>query len=168
MRKASVAAALGALLCLAEVGDPAERLRDPAKEARAEALFREIRCLVCQGESIAESDAALAGDLRQIVRAQVAQGRSNGEIRAWLETRYGPFVLLRPPFSPANALLWASPFIVVLIGAALLIRRGGRSAAEPALSPEEEARLEEMGTGPWADNLPPEKRCKNAAGLAER
>ncbi|HEV2365305.1 MAG TPA: cytochrome c-type biogenesis protein [Caulobacteraceae bacterium] len=148
MRAAPLAAALCALMCVADVGDPAARLRDPAKEARAESLFREIRCLVCQGESIAESDAALAGDLRQIVRAQVAQGRSDGEIRAWLEARYGPFVLLRPPFSATNALLWASPFIVVLIGAALLVRRGGRGAGEPALSPEELARLEDLGAGP--------------------
>jgi cytochrome c-type biogenesis protein CcmH len=82
--------------------DPAERLPDPVQEARAREIFREVRCLVCQNESIDDSEAALAGDLRQVVRDQVKQGRSDKQIRAFLVERYGEFVLLKPPFSPAT------------------------------------------------------------------
>lgn len=138
-----------AIACMAgAAADPAERLPDPAQEARAREIFREVRCLVCQNESIDDSEAALAGDLRSIVRDQVKQGRSDAQIRAFLVERYGEFVLLRPPFSLGNALLWATPLIALVLGAALmamLLRR--RAAASPgdldpeALSQAEEARL---------------------------
>jgi cytochrome c-type biogenesis protein CcmH len=131
--------------------DPAERLRDPAQEARARTIFREVRCLVCQNESIDDSEAALAGDLRSIVRDQVKQGRSDAQIRAFLVARYGEFVLLKPPFSLGNALLWATPVIALLLGAVLmvlLLRR--RAATAPggedpeALSQAEEARVQAL------------------------
>ncbi len=144
MTRHQILAALGAALCLAAVADPADRLRDPAKEARARALFREIRCVVCQGESIDESSAPLADDLRRLVRGQVQADRSDAAIRAYLEARYGPFVLLRPRFSPTNALLWASPFAVAVIGAGLLLFRSRRGAPEGELSADEEARLAQL------------------------
>lgn len=142
--------ALVAIACMAgAAADPAERLADPAQEARARTLFREVRCLVCQNESIDDSEAALAGDLRQVVRDQVKQGRSDKQIRAFLVERYGEFVLLKPPFSAGNALLWATPAIALILGGvlmALLLRRRAASAADgedtPALSEVEEARLQ--------------------------
>lgn len=142
--------ALAAIACMAgAAADPAERLPDPAQEAQAREIFREVRCLVCQNESIDDSEAALAGDLRQVVRDQVKQGRSDQQIRAFLVERYGEFVLLKPPFSPGNALLWATPGIVLILGGvlmALLLRRRPASAADgedtPALSQVEEARLQ--------------------------
>jgi cytochrome c-type biogenesis protein CcmH len=104
-------------------------------------LFRETRCLVCQGQSIDESDAEFAGDLRRIIREQVAQGRTDPEVRAFLAKRYGDFVLLRPPFSPLNAVLWMGPFLVVAGGAGLLYFRAKLRPSEPPLSADEEARL---------------------------
>ena len=133
-------AALAALGCLA-AADPAERLADPAQEARARALFAEIRCVVCQNESIDASEAELARDLRGVVREQVAAGRSEREIKAFLVGRYGDFVLLRPRFSWGNAVLWLAPFAVAAGGLAILLRRGRRQVSVQALSEEEERRL---------------------------
>jgi cytochrome c-type biogenesis protein CcmH len=131
--------------------DPAERLADPVQEARARTMFREVRCLVCQNESIDDSEAALAGDLRQVVRDQVKQGRSDDQIRAFLVERYGEFVLLKPPFSRGNALLWATPVIALVLGGVLMVlllrRRKVPSPAgeDPeALSQAEEARLQAL------------------------
>ena len=138
-------AILAAVFCLAAASDPAERLADPAQEARARALFREVRCLVCQNESIDDSEAQLAGDLRRIVREQVKAGRSDREIRAFLVERYGEFVLLKPPFSAGNAVLWLAPVGILLIGGALmvgLLRR--RAPAEGELSQDEEERLKRL------------------------
>ena len=100
--------------------EPGEALDDPALEARARAISRELRCLVCQNESIDDSEAQLAGDLRRIVREQVKAGRSDAEIRAFLVQRYGEFVLLKPAISWGNAALWVAPFAVVVLGGALL------------------------------------------------
>lgn len=140
---------LAALVCMAAASDPGERLADPAQEGRARDLFREIRCLVCQNESIDDSQAELAHDLREIVRGQVAQGRSDAQIRAFLVERYGEFVLLRPPFSAGNAILWLTPVLALLAGGGLMIvllrRRAAPAGEDPpldSLSPEEEARLQ--------------------------
>lgn len=141
---------LAALACMAgAAADPAERLPDPVQEARARTIFREVRCLVCQNESIDDSEASLAGDLRQVVRDQVKQGRSDTQIRAFLVERYGEFVLLKPPFSAGNSLLWATPGIVLVLGGALMVQLL-RRRAEPSptgddaqrLSEAEEARLQ--------------------------
>ncbi len=130
------------LLIAAASNDPADRLPNPQQEARARALFRDIRCLVCQNQSIDESDADLAEDLRKIVRGQVAQGRSNAEIKRYLTDRYGEFVLERPSFSLGNALLWGAPFAVVIVGGVVLIARRRKGLPEQApLSEEEEAKL---------------------------
>ena len=145
-----VLVALAAVVCLAgAAADSAERLADPVQEARARTLFREVRCLVCQNESIDDSQADLAGDLRQVVRDQVKQGRSDPQIRAFLVERYGEFVLLKPPFSAGNALLWATPGIVLVLGGVLMVlllrRRAGSSATgddTQSVSEVEEARLQ--------------------------
>jgi cytochrome c-type biogenesis protein CcmH len=130
------------LLCTAAASDPSERLPDPAQEARARELFAEIRCVVCQNESIDDSEAEIAADLRKLVRQQVAEGRTESQVKAFLVQRYGEFILLRPAFSAGNLLLWLTPFSILLVGlAALLARRRRPEPAGVALSPEEEARL---------------------------
>ena len=139
------AAILAAALCLAAAHDPADRLSDPRQEARARALFQETRCLVCQGESIDDSDADLAGDLRRAIRGQVAAGRTDDQVRSFLSARYGDFVLFRPRLSPANALLWGGPFLIAILGVALWIRRQGGMVAPQPLTPEEEAKLTALG-----------------------
>ena len=133
--------AIAAVFCIAAASDPAERLPDPSQEARARTIFREVRCLVCQNESIDDSEAQLAGDLRRIVRQQVAAGRSDEQIRQFLVARYGEFVLLKPPFSAGNLALWAGPFVVVIVGGLLLLVLLRRRASPEALSDDEEARL---------------------------
>jgi cytochrome c-type biogenesis protein CcmH len=134
--------ALSALALMAGASEPSERLPDPTQEARARTLFKEVRCLVCQNESIDDSEAQLAGDLRRIVRDQIRQGRSDPQIRAFLVQRYGEFVLLKPRFSAGNAVLWLAPLGVLSIGGVLmfgLLRR--RETAEVELSQDEEDRL---------------------------
>jgi cytochrome c-type biogenesis protein CcmH len=147
MRRAALPAlaALSAILLLGAASDPSERLADPAKEARARHLFEGFRCVVCQNESIDDSEADLAHDLRQVIRGQVAQGRSDEEIRRFMVARYGEFILLKPPFSPGNAALWLAP-VVVLLGGALLIfaRLRKPPAPEAALTSEEEAKLRSL------------------------
>jgi cytochrome c-type biogenesis protein CcmH len=133
-------AVLAALGCLA-AADPAERLPDPGQEGRARALFQEIRCVVCQNESIDASEAELARDLRSVVREQVAAGRSDAEIKQFLVQRYGEFVLFRPRFGWGTAALWLVPFAVVLAGVTMMLRRGRRQVSAPALSEDEERRL---------------------------
>jgi cytochrome c-type biogenesis protein CcmH len=143
------AAALGLvfaaiLLMGATADDPAERLSDPVKEARARSLFREFRCLECQNESIDDSEAPIAEDLRRAVRQQVTAGRSDAEIKRYLQDRYGEFVLMRPTFSPGNAILWLAPFVLVLGGGAVLILRARRPPPAAPLSAEEEAALADL------------------------
>jgi cytochrome c-type biogenesis protein CcmH len=134
-------AALFGVLSIAAASDPAERLADPAQEARARSLFAGVRCLVCQNESIDDSDAELAADLRRIVRDQVAAGRSDTEIKQFLTDRYGEFVLMRPAFQPANWALWLGPFAVVGLGVLLWRRRLAARPEEATLTDEEAARL---------------------------
>jgi len=106
----------------------------PADEARYQALIDELRCLVCQNQTIAESNAPLAADLREQVRAQMAAGKSDGEIIDYVTARYGDFVLYRPPFKARTWLLWLGPFaLLCLVGilAAVFIRRSRAAAAPP-------------------------------------
>lgn len=99
------------------VSDPAEMLPNPAQETRAEAIGAQLRCLVCQNESIEDSGADLARDLRRVVRVHVSQGESNRQIIAWMVERYGNFIRLRPPFNAATLLLWAMPLLALVLGA---------------------------------------------------
>lgn len=120
-------------------------LADPAAEARARDISRTLRCLVCQNQSIEDSNAPLAQDLRQIVRERVQAGDDDEAVRRFLVARYGDWVLLKPPFKGATLLLWIGPVLILLAGGAtvaLLYRRQRRQAgAPPPLSAEEAARL---------------------------
>jgi len=136
-----ILATLAAVLCLGAASDPAERLADPVQEARAREIFRQVRCLVCQNESIDDSEAGLARDLRRIVREQVAAGASEPQVKRFLTERYGEFVLLRPALNWGNAALWAAPFLVALAGLWLLLSRVRRRPSEAPLSDAERARL---------------------------
>jgi cytochrome c-type biogenesis protein CcmH len=130
---------------------PDEILKDPALESRARALSQELRCMVCQNQSIDDSDAPLARDLRILVRERLSAGDSDGQVIDFLVARYGEFVLLKPRLSWRTALLWLAPFAAVLAGAIGLIlflrRRGGESEAvriQESLTPAEQARLAEL------------------------
>src|SRR5271166_5108840 len=121
---------------------PDEVMKDPALEARARALSAGLRCMVCQNQSIDDSDAPLARDIRILVRQRIAQGESNAAVRAYLVSRYGDFILLKPPFKPETWLLWLSPPLTLCAGlAALLLARRRAPSATPALSAQEEAQL---------------------------
>ena len=144
MRLRTLAAMFAGVLCIAAAADPADRLPDPAQEARARAIFADVRCLVCQNESIDDSEAELAGDLRRTVREQVKAGRSDAEIKRFLTERYGEFVLMTPRFSLTNLALWGGPFLVVVLGAGLLVGRLRNRPGEVELSPEEAERVRRL------------------------
>ena len=131
---------------------PDEIMDDPVKEARARVLSRELRCMVCQNQSIDDSDAPLARDLRLLVRERIATGDSDSQVIDFLVARYGEFVLLKPRFTPHTLLLWLLPPLA-LIGGGLALwfysrrRSNAGSAADPSLlslTEEEEARLERL------------------------
>lgn len=99
------------------------QLPDPRQEAQAKALMEELRCLVCQGQSIADSDAELAGDMRNLVRQRIAAGERPEAIKAWLVERYGSWVSYAPVFGPETLLLYAAPLLLLLVGGLLAARR---------------------------------------------
>lgn len=130
------------------VGDPNDRLPDPAKEALAREIGRELRCLICQNQSIEDSDAQLARDLRRLVRERVAAGEDQATVIRFVHERYGDFVLLRPPVTAATMLLWATPVLALGGGIAVIMFRRRRALAEAAaLSPDEAKRLAELDRG---------------------
>ena len=141
---------------------PDEILEDPVMEARARTISAEVRCLVCQNESIDSSNADLARELRVLIRERLTAGDSDDQVKAYLVDRYGEFVLFRPPFKPGTYLLWFGPpllFVLGLIGVLAYLRGQGRSAARgtTALTAEEEARLGQLlgdngADGPKADD----------------
>jgi cytochrome c-type biogenesis protein CcmH len=122
---------------------PSERLADPALEARARALSLELRCQVCQNQSIDDSNAPLAADLRRLVRERLVAGDSDAGVLDYVVRRYGDYVLLRPPMREDTAVLWFGPLAILLLGAAgaFVYLRRRKPAAEAPLSAEEEARL---------------------------
>ena len=125
---------------------PDEVLKDPALETRARELSRELRCMVCQNQSIDDSDAPLARDLRLLVRERLAAGDSNGKVLDFLVSRYGEFVLLKPRLVWHNALLWMAPFLMLFLGGIALVvnaRRRSASVIQP-LGREEEQRLRDL------------------------
>jgi cytochrome c-type biogenesis protein CcmH len=146
------------LLSLLLIGTPAfavqpdEVLADSALEARARALSKELRCMVCQNQSIDDSDAPLARDLRLLVRERLAAGDSDAKVIDFLTARYGEFVLLKPRFGAGTALLWLAPLIALAAGGvgvvfALRRRRAepeSADAAEPVLTAAERARVTEL------------------------
>ena len=100
-----------------------KQLPDPRQEARARALMEELRCLVCQGQSIADSDAEIAGDMRHLVRTRIAAGENPRQIRAWLVERYGDWISYRPPAAPIGWPLWGAPLLLLIAGALLVRKR---------------------------------------------
>jgi cytochrome c-type biogenesis protein CcmH len=129
--------------------EPDEILDDPALEARARELSKEIRCVICQNESIDSSNAGIARDLRILVRDRLTAGDSDREVKDFLVARYGDYVLLKPPVKPETWALWFGPAIILLIGglatAVFLMRRPRQPAAgTPSLSEAEQARLETL------------------------
>ena len=124
MRKLLAILALVASLSPALALSPEEQLKDPALEHRARVISGELRCLVCQNQSIDDSDAPLAKDLRSLVREQLLSGKSDQQVLDFIVARYGDFVLLKPRLNRETILLWGTPFAVLLIaGAALILRR---------------------------------------------
>ncbi|WP_221048862.1 cytochrome c-type biogenesis protein [Methylogaea oryzae] len=123
------------------------RFDDPAKQERYEELIKELRCLVCQNQALSDSDADLAKDLRDEVYRIIQSGKTDQEAVDFLVSRYGDFVLYRPPFKPLTLFLWGGPLLLLLIGAAVLWRqwRGHRAAAAPvALSEADKQRLQQL------------------------
>jgi cytochrome c-type biogenesis protein CcmH len=132
---------------------PDEILKDPALESRARVLSQELRCMVCQNQSIDDSDAPLAKDLRVLVRERLQAGDSDNQVIDFLVARYGEFVLLRPRVTWRTILLWLVPFAVVITGALALLARRRRSgepavAGSPPLTAEEQRRVSELLEGP--------------------
>ena len=124
--------------------DPSERLDDPVQEQRARAISKNLRCMVCQNQSIDDSDAEVAGDLRRVVRERIAAGDTDAEVYDFVVARYGDFVLMTPRFGPATLLLWLGPLLVLILGGGIVfavMRRQKQRQAEPTLSPAEAAKL---------------------------
>lgn len=127
--------------------EPGEMLKDPVLEARARKLSEGLRCLVCQNESIDESHADLARDIRLIVRQRLEAGDTDAQVRDYLVARYGQFILLTPPFEAQTVLLWGTPLIVLVLGGGaifLVSRRRGRPDAARPLDTDEQGRLDEI------------------------
>ena len=140
-----LAALLLAACCGLALGQSTEVDKpDPAVEARLKALADELRCLVCQNQTIADSNAPLAHDLRNEIRTQVAQGHSDDEIREYMVARYGDFVLYHPPWKPVTLLLWIGPFALLAVGAFIFVRITRRRAtpAEDASTEPRRSRAE--------------------------
>jgi cytochrome c-type biogenesis protein CcmH len=129
--------------------EPDEVLQDAAQEKRARAITRELRCVVCQNQSVDDSDAPLAKDIRVIVRERIVAGETDEQVRAFVVNRYGQYVLLRPPLGIDTALIWIGPFalLAVALGVAAVYLRRARPAGDAAaggLSAEEERRLDDL------------------------
>ena len=144
---AALAMALALAVATAFASDAAPTEKDPVAQARAVKLSETLRCLVCQNQTIADSNAELAVDLRRQVREQIAAGKSDDEIITYMTDRYGDFVLYRPPVKATTVLLWGGPALLLLIGAFMLMRimRERRTAPEaPPLTAEERARADAL------------------------
>src|SRR5262245_8369250 len=146
LRLSAVAVALFAAPLAARAGEAVPTEDDPVAATRAVHLANELRCLVCQNQSIAESNAELAVDLRRQIREQIAAGKSDGEIVDFMVARYGDFVLYRPPLKLTTVLLWLGPLLLVAAGCVVLARqlRARRGTEPPPLTPEERRRAQSM------------------------
>ena len=128
--------------------EPAEMLKDPALEARARVVSKQLRCVQCQNETIDESNAEIARDMRLLVRERITAGDSNDAIMAYMTSRYGDYVRLQPRFMPATYLLWFGPLVVLLLGAWAARRRLAQRIEPPAaLTAEEQAELAAANDG---------------------
>lgn len=148
MRKLALAFFLTISALPALAVNPDEMLADPALEARARAISSELRCMVCQNQSIDDSNAELAKDLRVLVRERLKRGDTDQEVFDYLVSRYGEFVLLKPRFSAKTLILWGAPAALIAVGGTVLLvaalGRRRRPAEPQALTPEEEARLKDL------------------------
>jgi len=127
--------------------EPSEMLKDPAQEARAQAIGRQLRCPVCKTESIEESDADFTRDLRKVVREQIAAGKSDKEVLNFMHDRYGDFILLRPPFKPTTWALWLAPPAILVLGgifAFFMTRRRPTTPEAAPLTAAEKAEVEAL------------------------
>jgi len=141
-------AALATLAPLPAAADAVPTVTDPVAQGRAVKLSEKLRCLVCQNQSIADSNAELASDLRGQIREQIAAGKSDDQIVEYMVNRYGDFVLYDPPFKPTTILLWLGPLLLVIGGFFVLIRNlRRRPAAEPTLTAEEQQRAARLLAG---------------------
>jgi cytochrome c-type biogenesis protein CcmH len=139
---AALALAVAAAVAQALAVQPGEMLADPALEARARILSAELRCMVCQNQSIDDSDAELAHDLRVLVRERLAAGDTDIQVLDFVVARYGEFVLLKPRFSMRNALLWGTPVLLLVAGGVFaFVSARSRRRTETALSDDEQAAL---------------------------
>jgi cytochrome c-type biogenesis protein CcmH len=132
---------LAALFLLASLSpalavQPDEMLKDPALEARARNISTGLRCLVCQNQSIDDSNATMARDLRILIREQLVEGKSDGEVVDFVVARYGDFVLLKPRFKGFTIVLWLAPFLILGIVLAVAVRKRGRPVADPLTEAE--------------------------------
>ena len=138
MRRAAALAVALLLACGAGAVDTGQRFDDAAEQARYERLIRDLRCLVCRSESIADSNATLAADLRREVELLMRDGKSDAEIHAFMTERYGDFVLLRPPVTPRTWLLWAAPALFLVVGLAAVVivirRRAIAARTDPSFA----------------------------------
>lgn len=124
--------------------EPDERLADPAQEMRARNLSAGLRCLVCQNQSIDDSNAPLARDLRVLLRERIAAGDDDAAIKRYLVSRYGDFILLQPPFDVRTLILWTAPFVLLLGGGLVLFRRSRRQPETEAFQPLNEQERENL------------------------
>ncbi|MDG2320435.1 MAG: cytochrome c-type biogenesis protein CcmH [Rhodospirillaceae bacterium] len=131
---------------LAQAVEPGEVLEDPALEARARVISQDLRCVVCQNETIDESNATLAQDMRRLVRQRINAGDTNEQVVAYMVDRYGDFVLLRPRVTPQTWLLWFGPILILVLGGVVVVRVMKRPASNvgEALSQEELDRLDSL------------------------
>lgn len=138
---------LAFLACLAAPAAAQEQQLSPQLEERAKQLFLQLRCVVCQNQSIGDSDADVARDLREIVREQISAGKSNGEIKEFLVARYGEFILLQPVIAWHTAILWGAPFVLLLAGGILAWRvsnKRPKAANVAELSEQDQAELDKI------------------------
>jgi len=148
MRRLAIAVLLlSAMLRPAFAVNPDEVLADPVLETRARAISAELRCMVCQNQSIDDSNAELAKDLRVLVRERIVAGDSDQQVLDYIVSRYGEFVLLKPPFAINTILLWGMPVFLLLIGGAVVFRQATRRSAVQASAPldaDEQRALDEI------------------------
>ena len=133
-------------LSVLAVGVDEKRLSNPVDEARAQEVMKQLRCLVCQNQSIVDSDAGLARDIRIIVRERIIAGDSDADVLRFMTDRYGDWVLLKPPFDGATIVLWLSPILLLLIGFFVVYRnqKSRKLVAVKPLSNEEQAKLDAL------------------------
>ncbi len=146
MTRTALLAALLALTLSAHAVIEAYKFDDPAQEARYKGLIEELRCLVCQNQNLADSNAELAQDLRRKTYEMVSAGKTDKEVVDYMVQRYGDFVMYRPPLNAATLFLWVGPFVILAVGIAVLLRvvRGRRAADEVTVDAAELARVERL------------------------